>query len=452
MTTTRKQMRLGAFFQETGHHIAGWRHPEAEAAGGLDIRHQIELARTAERGKFDLLFVADSFAVRGANNIPALSRMSRAVSLEPLTLLSALAVATERIGLIGTATTTYSEPYTLARQFASLDHISGGRAGWNLVTSNNESEALNFSRGTHAPHAERYERAAEFLEVVRGLWDSWDDDAFPRDKDSSLFFDPEKLHVLGHRGKHFTVRGPLNVARPPQGWPVQVQAGSSDAGRSLAARSAEVVFTAQQTLEEARGFYADLKGRTAAAGRSPDDMKIMPGFFPVIGRTESEARENYERLQSLVDPVVGLATLATTLGEADLSGLPLDGPLPDLPEANGPKSRRQLVIDLARRENLSIRDLYLRVVGARGHRTVVGTPAQIADELEAWFTGGGADGFNIMAPHLPRGLADFVDLVIPELQRRGLFRTEYEGRTLREHLGLRRPEPVRRAAAATAAE
>ncbi|MGE8508597.1 MAG: LLM class flavin-dependent oxidoreductase, partial [Paraburkholderia terricola] len=321
----------------------------------------------------------------------------------------------------------------------SLDHISGGRAGWNLVTSSSEHEAKNFNRDKHFDHSERYERAAEFAEVTTALWDSWEDDAFVRDKTAGRFFDPAKRHVLNHKGRFFQVRGPLNVARSPQGRPVVVQAGSSEAGRDLAARTAEVIFTAQQTLQDAIDFYADVKGRLQAYGRHPDDLKIMPGVLPIVGRTESEAKEKFEELQSLVDPKVGLALISTLTGGFDLSAYPLDGPIPQLPETNASKSRQALTLELARRENLTLRQLYLRVAGARGHWQLVGTPTQIVDQLEERFANFGADGFNVMPPVLPDGLTDFVELIVPELRRRGLFRKEYEGRTLRENLGLRHP-------------
>jgi FMN-dependent oxidoreductase (nitrilotriacetate monooxygenase family) len=435
----RRQLRLGLFIQETGHHIAGWRAPQAAADAGRDFRHQVELAKLAEAACFDLLFIQDSYAMRGANDIEALSHTARSVHWDPITALSALAMVTERIGLIGTATTTYNEPYTLARHFASLDHISKGRAGWNLVTSNNEAEALNFSRDQHAVHCDRYARAEEFLAVVKGLWDSWEDDAFIADKQAGQFFDPARLHVLNHKGKHFSVKGPMTLARPPQGHPVLVQAGSSDTGKRLGAATADVIFTAQQNLEAAQHFYADMKALSVDAGRHPDQLLIMPGLLPVVAATQAEAEAKFQALQDQVLPEVGLATLATTLGEVDLSGYDLDGQLPELPEANGPKSRRQLLIDMARRDNLTIRQLYQRVVGARGHLTIVGTPEQVADVMEQWLLEGAADGFNIMPAHLPVGLSDFTKLVVPELQRRGLFRTEYEGSTLREHLGLARP-------------
>jgi FMN-dependent oxidoreductase (nitrilotriacetate monooxygenase family) len=434
------QLRLGAFLYPSGHHIAAWRHPEAQADAGVNFRHYVKLAQAAEAAKFDLVFLADGAGTRG-DNVEFLSRTAHSyvAQFEPITLLSALAAVTEHVGLVATASTSFNEPYHIARKFASLDHISGGRAGWNLVTSSNEHEAKNFNRDKHFEHAERYERAIEFAEVVGGLWDSWEDDAFLRDKDQGRFFDPERRHVLDHKGRFFQVRGPLNVARSPQGHPVVVQAGSSEAGRDLAARTAEVIFTAQQTLEDAIDFYSDVKGRLAQYGRHPDDLKIMPGVFPIVGRSESEAREKFEQLQALIDPKVGLALVSGLTGGFDLSGYPLDGPIPELPETNASKSRQLLTLELARRENLTIRQLYLRVAGARGHWQLVGTPAQIVDQLEERFVKGGADGYNVMPPVLPAGLDDFVELVIPELRRRGLFRSEYEGRTLRDNLGLRRP-------------
>jgi FMN-dependent oxidoreductase (nitrilotriacetate monooxygenase family) len=396
---------------------------------------------------FDLIFLADGVAVRG-EDIDALSRTAiRYVGqFEPLTLLSHLAAVTERIGLVATASTTYNEPFHVARKFASLDHLSEGRAGWNLVTSADPREAWNFSRESHLAHGHRYARAEEFVDVVRGLWDSYADDAFVRDRDSGRFFDPDRLHLLAHEGAHFSVRGPLNVPRPPQGHPVVVQAGSSEAGKALAARTAEIVFTAQETLADATAFYADVKGRMAGFARDPNHLKIMPGAFPVVGRTEGEAQDRYGELQDLIHPVVGRSLLEQLAG-ADLSAYPDDALVPDLPETEGGKSRQALMLTLARREGLTIRELYLRIAGARGHWTLVGTPGQIADALQERFEAHGADGFNIMPPTLPGGLDDFATLVIPELQRRGLFRTDYEGRTLRENLGLPRP-PHRRPAAA----
>jgi alkanesulfonate monooxygenase len=438
MTERKRQLKLGAFLMATGHHVAAWRHPEGQADAGLNFAHYKRIVQRAEEAKFDMMFLADSAAVWDRTP-EALSRSS-VVHFEPITLLSALSAVTDRIGLVATVSTTYNEPYNLARKFASLDFLSNGRAGWNLVTSANQAEALNFNRDEHMVHALRYERAREFVSVATGLWDSWDDDAFVRDRESGVYFEPEKLHVLGHKGKYFAVRGPLNVARPPQGHPVLVQAGSSEDGQDLAAETAEVIFTAQQTLAEAKAFYRSVKSRLARYGRSPDHLKVMPGIFPVVGRTEQEARAKFQQLQDLIHPVVGLSLLSSMAGSVDLSAYPVDGPLPDLPETNGGKSRQRLLVDLARREGLSIRQLYQSIAGARGHRQVVGTPTTIADLLEEWFVGEGADGFNIMPPYLPGGLDDFIELVLPELRRRGLFRTEYEGRTLRQNLGLPRPQ------------
>lgn len=448
MTRSPRQIKLGAFLMQTGHHIAAWRHPEAQADAPVNFRHYAELARRAEAAKFDAIFLADSVGVRNTD-LASLSRTARSDHFEPLTLLSALAAVTEKIGLITTVSTTYNEPYHVARKFASLDHISGGRSGWNLVTSSGQGEAQNFNLDEHVEHARRYARAAEFHDVVLGLWDSWEDDAFLRDKHSGQYFDPAKLHPLRHRGEHFSVRGPLNVSRSPQGRPVVVQAGASPAGRDLAARTAEVIFVAHQTFDEARAFYRDIKGRAVEYGRDPDDIKIMPGIFPVIGRSQAEAEDKFARLQDLIHPVVGVQLLSNMIGGFDLSGYPVDGPLPDIPETNGGKSRQQLLIDLARRDNLTIRQLYLRIAGARGHQQVVGTPQSVADQLQQWFEEDGADGFNIMSPWLPGGLDDFIELALPELRRRGLFRTEYSGATLRQHLGLARP--AHRAVAAASA-
>jgi FMN-dependent oxidoreductase (nitrilotriacetate monooxygenase family) len=437
--TAHRMMKLGAFVHETGQHVAAWRHPDAYANSGTSFAEAADVARTAERGKFDLLFLADSAAVSVFGSPDSRGRMGKLVKFEPMTLLSALAAVTTHLGLVATSTTTYAEPYTLARQFASLDQISGGRSGWNLVTSNNEAEAFNHGLDKHAAHADRYDRAAEFAAVVTGLWDSWDDDAFIRDKESGVFFDPDKMHVLNHRGKHFTVRGPLNIARSPQGRPVVVQAGASDTGRDLAARVAELVFTAQDTFEPARAFYADVVARLARHGRTQAEVKIMPGIYPVVGRTEAEAREKYDFLQSLIHPSVGIAVLEHTIGVGGLDKFPLHGPVPEMGDTNGPLSRQRLLLDAARRQNMTLWELCLHNAGPRGHLLTVGTPAQIVDVMEHWFRNGAADGFNVMPAWLPGSLEDFVEMVIPELRRRGLFRTEYEGPTLRENLGLPKP-------------
>jgi N-acetyl-S-(2-succino)cysteine monooxygenase len=441
-TSPRRTMNLGAFVHETGQHVAGWRHPGGHAGSGTDFAQAIDFARTAERGKFDLLFLADSAAVSTSGSKESRRRMGKVVKFEPITLLSALAAVTQNLGLVATASSTFTEPYMLARQFASLDQISGGRAGWNLVTSNNEAEAQNYSRETHYAHADRYDRAVEFAQVVVGLWDSWDEDAFVRDPETGVFYDPDKVHALNHRGKHFSVRGPLNVARSPQGRPVLVQAGASDTGRDLAASTAELVFTAQTTFEQGKEFYSDVRSRLARYGRRQDEVKIMPGFYPVVAATESEAREKFDFLQSLIHPSVGISVLEHTIGVHGLDKLPLDGPVPEMADTNGPLSRQRLLLDAARRDKLTLWELCLLNAGPRGHVLAVGTPSQVADMMEHWFLNGAADGFNVMPAWLPGSLTDFVDMVIPELQRRGLFRTEYEGMTLRENLGL--PKPVSR--------
>jgi FMN-dependent oxidoreductase (nitrilotriacetate monooxygenase family) len=432
-----RQMKLGAFLMAGGHHIAAWRHPDAYAPAGVDIDHFIALARIAEKGKFDMLFVEDAAAIRERNPEMA-SQAARSTGFEPLSLLAALAVNTSHIGLVATASTSYNEPYGLARTFASLDQLSGGRAGWNLVTSASELEAENFASSGLRPHSERYERADEFADAALALWDAVDEDAYlPRDTGS--FTDRAGLHPVHRQGKHFTVDGVLESRRSAQGRPIMVQAGASDVGKELAARTADVVFAASQTLGEAQAYYADLKSRLAKYGRQPDDIKIMPGISPIVGATEAEAKAKYRALQELIPDAVGVALLASYLSIQDLSAYPLDGPLPDMPPTNLIQSRQQLIIDLGKRENLSIRELARHFAGARGHWQVAGTPEQIADAMEERFSEGAADGFNIMAPLFPSGLEDFVTHVIPELRRRGLFREDYEGLTLRQNLGLTAP-------------
>ncbi|HVY15828.1 MAG TPA: LLM class flavin-dependent oxidoreductase [Rhodopila sp.] len=438
-----EQLKLGAFFHPTGNHVASWLDESAQIDAGTNFRHYAELARTAERGKFDLMFLADAVATRDGNQV-ALRRWPQYMAyFDPLTLLSAIAPLTKHLGLCATATTSYNEPYHIARKFASLDLISGGRAGWNVVTSSNQSEAFNFGREAHYEHDARYDRAVEFTDVVFGLWDSWDPDAFIRDRATALYYDPEKLHELNHKGKYFSVKGPLNVARSPQGRPVIFQAGSSEAGRELAAQTAEGVFTPQHTLGGAQAFYRDLKGRMDKFGRRPDQLKIMPGLNPIVGKTMAEARDKHEHLNSLIHPDVGLEVLSYALGKFDLRGYDLDGPLPDAVQkqsSNAGQTSFNNVLAWAREEKLTIRQLYLRFAGARGQRTLVGTPTSIADEMQAWFEGHGADGFLVHPATLPGGLDDFVDLVVPELQDRGLFRHEYAGTTLRDNLGLDVPE------------
>ncbi|MBP2497869.1 FMN-dependent oxidoreductase (nitrilotriacetate monooxygenase family) [Methylobacterium sp. PvP062] len=431
-----RQLHLGAFMRPVGIHTAWWRYPGGYPDANFNFEHLAHFARRLEAAKFDAFFMADHLAVM---NMPvaALRRSATVTSFDPLTLLPALAVLTERIGLIATASTTYNEPYHVARKFASLDHISKGRAGWNLVTSGNPDEALNFGRDAHLEHATRYARAREFFDVVTGLWDSFADDAFTMDPASGLFLDPAKMHVLDHRGDFLKVKGPLNVARPVQGWPVIVQAGASEAGKQIAAETAEMVFGAGSTLEAAQAFYADVKGRMPAAGRDPDQLKILPGCFVVLGQTEDEARAKKARLDDLVHPDSGLANLSVRLG-VDATGFDLDAPLPELPESNASKSGQAQIVDYARRTGATVRAL-ARKVGGYGGLQMVGTPAQVADRMEEWLETRACDGFNVMFPFVPEGLDDVVDRLVPELQRRGLFRRDYAGTTLRDHLGLARP-------------
>ena len=435
-----RKIRLGAFLQATGHHVSAWLHPQSQADAGLNFEHYKQLAQTAERGKFDMVFVADSpGGYANPNDRAEFARNGKAAHFEPVTLWSALSVVTSRIGFVATSSTTYEDPYTTARKFASLDWISGGRAAWNVVTTGADV-SHNFSLPAHLEHSKRYERAEEYIDVVKGLWDSYDDDAFVRDRATGTYVDLDRFYLLNHVGEHFRVRGPLNVGRPPQGYPVIVQAGASEPGRELAARTAEVIFTANLNREDAQEFYSDIKSRLGKYGRSPDQVLIMPGIFPVLGGTEAEAAENYEYLQSLVHDDVAWNILKRHYQGVDLTGYSLDDAAPPLPETtNGSISRLKLVSDLVTRDKVTLRQLYRSLSTARGHRTVIGTPEQIADAIQDWFENGAADGFNVMPPILPTGLTDFVDQVVPILQRRGLFRTEYEGSTLRENLGLERP-------------
>ncbi|MBR0642610.1 LLM class flavin-dependent oxidoreductase [Plastoroseomonas hellenica] len=432
-----RQLHLGAFMRPVSIHTGAWRYPGAWPDANFSFPKIKRLIQTLERGKFDAFFMADHLALL---NMPveALKRSHTVTSFDPLTLLPALAAVTERIGLIATASTTYNDPYHVARKFASLDHISEGRAGWNLVTTANPDAAMNFGHDAHMAHGERYKRAREFFDVVTGLWDSWADDAVIRDVESGIFFDPDRLHVLNHKGPELSVRGPLNIARPVQGWPVIVQAGSSEAGRQIAAETAEAIFAAPGTLADGQAFYADVKGRMAALGRDPELLKILPGCFVVVGDTVAEARAKRAHLDSLVHYDSAIASLSISLG-VDASRFDPVGPLPPIPETEQSKSGRERAIRLAEREGLTVRQLAQRLGGYAG-LSMVGTPQSIADEMEQWLEGRGSDGFNIMFPYLPAGLDEFVDKVVPELQRRGLFRREYEGRTLRDHLGLPRPK------------
>ncbi len=432
-----RKLHLGAFMRPVGIHTAWWRYPGGLPNANFNFRHLARFAGELEAAKFDAFFMADHLAVL---NMPveALKRSATVTSFDPATLLPALAVVTERIGLIATASTTYDQPFHVARRFASLDHLSGGRAGWNVVTTSNPDAAKNFGLEHHPEHADRYDRAHEFVEVVKGLWDSFSDDAFLRDVESGIFFDPERMHVLDHQGPHLSVRGPLNVARPVQGWPVIVQAGASEAGRQLAAETAEVIFGAAGSIEDGRRFAEDVRGRMVAVGRDPDHLKILPACFVVVGDTVEAARETRAHLDSLVHEASAIAALSIALG-VDASAFDPDGPLPEIPETNQSKTGRERAIGLARREGLTVRQLAQRLGGYAG-LAMVGTPETIADEMQAWLEAGASDGFNIMVSDVPRGLEDFTRKVVPELQRRGLFRTDYEGTTLRDHLGLPRPE------------
>jgi FMN-dependent oxidoreductase (nitrilotriacetate monooxygenase family) len=426
-----RQMRLGVFVQTPGHHVAGWRHPDATATGWPNLPLMQHIAKTAEAAKLDMFFLGDGFATGYGEHPSTIGKF------EPLTLLSALAMGTSRLGLAATASTTYAEPYHVARGFASLDHLSGGRAAWNVVTTAYAKSGAVFGR-QHPPHAERYAIAEEFVEACRILWDSWDDDAFVADKKSGRFVRPGSLRVPDFKGKYFTVQGGLNVPRPPQGHPVLIQAGSSGPGRALAARIADVVFTAQNDLGEARAFYSGLKTQVADTGRRSDEVLIMPGVFPVIGRSQAEAQAIFAELNTKIDTAQAFTVLSERLG-ADMSVYPLDEPVPALPETENLKSRAALLLEMARRDKLSLRQLFYRVAAARGHLLLVGSPVQIADALENWFRSGAADGFNVMPPFFPGQFDDFVERVVPILQERGLFRADYAGATLREHLGLRRP-------------
>jgi FMN-dependent oxidoreductase (nitrilotriacetate monooxygenase family) len=431
-------MNLGLFIRPCGHHIASWRHPKAQADAGVNFQHFVDMARLAERGLFDMLFSADS-ATSWTTAESAIDRVHYVAWMEPYTLLSALSGYTKNIGLVCTASTTFEEPYTIARKFATLDLITGGRSGWNVVTSGNETEALNYGKEDHLPKVQRYRRAREFVEVVRGLWDSWDADAFPRNKQTGIFSDRSKMHVLDHHGEFFDVRGPLNVARSPQGQPVIVQAGASDDGRQLAAETAEVVFTAHHVIETARAFYADVKGRMDACGRDRNHLKILPGMSVIVAPTKEEADAKFRELQELLHPELGVALLSRRIG-FDLTSYPLDEPLPPLPENDVVSSRSEMIKSWAEGGNPTLRQLYTKFASARGHFSLVGTPTEVVDKMEEWFTTGACDGFNVLPPYYLGGLEDFVDLVVPELQRRGLFRTAYEGPTLRDVLGLPKPE------------
>jgi len=432
MTKAKRQMHLGVLAVGAGNHIAGWRFPDA-GTSSEDFPLLLQIAQRAERGKFDFIFFADNVACMLDDHPGFMLR------LEPLTLLAALSVQTSHLGLVATASTQYSEPYNLARAFVSIDQISGGRAGWNVVTTSTVAAAENFGRKTAVAHDLRYEMAEEFVEVVRGLWDSWEEGALLLDRATGQYYDRSKVHALNHSGTFYSVRGPLNASRSPQGQPVIVQAGSSSSGQRFASRFAEIVFTVQHDLSEAQSFYSAMKRQVEAAGRTPDHCKIIPGVFPIVARTDQEARQKLNDLMQFVDPTSALHTMSERYGH-DMSQFPLDGPVPDLPVSDRSQSFAKVLIAKARRENYTLRDLYNNMAVARGYIVACGSPTTVADMLEEWFLGGAADGFMITPAYFPAYLDEFIELVVPELQRRGHFRTDYEGRTLRDHLGL--PQPI----------
>ncbi|HXP04538.1 MAG TPA: LLM class flavin-dependent oxidoreductase [Stellaceae bacterium] len=436
MSAARRQMHMGVFVLGTGNHSAGWRY-EGAFRTHMELPVMQEIARIAERGKFDLLFISDSMVMDPTDHPSFLCRF------EPTTLITALSQTTTHIGLGATVSTSFNEPFNVARIFGSIDHLSGGRAAWNVVTSSNAKAAQNFNLDEHLDHELRYARAEEFVDVVRGLWDCWDDGAIVADPATGQFVDADKVCPLNHKGRFFQVKGPINMARCPQGHPVIIQAGGSPSGLELAARTADVVFSVVQELEPAKAAYADLKGRMAKYGRSPDEIAVLPGVMPIVGATEEEARAKLAKLQSFISPTNALTLVASRIGY-DVSGHDLDGPVPPPPPFQGSRTFTHVLYEMAKREKITLRDLYNLTAAARGHWVLCGTVRKIADTLEQWFVEGAADGFNILPAYFPGGFADFVDRVIPELQRRGLFRRDYEGNTLRDHFGLAPvPSPAR---------
>ena len=437
----RRVLHLNLFIHSRGHHEASWRHPASSPLALTDIRYYQDLAQRAEAALFDSIFLADQLALGG--DVAQAPR----TWLEPITVLAALAVSTKRIGLIATASTTYTEPFNLARQFASIDHISNGRVAWNIVTSWLATAAENYGGAGQVSHADRYARGEEFMEVVKALWDSWAVDAVVDERSNGVYARRERIRAINHHGEFYTVAGPLNMPRPPQGRPVLVQAGSSDTGRRFAARHADAVFTAHMAKATAQEFYADLKGIAAIEGRPPEQVLILPGLSPMIAGTEAEAQRLAREVNDLTDPEVGRKRLSGRFGGHDFSHLPLDRPLspedfPDPETVQAARSRTEVILNLVRRDKPTLRQLLGYLAGARGHFVTAGTPEQMADLMEEWFTDGAADGFNIMPPLLPAQLEVFSTEVLPILQRRGLFRTAYEGTTLREHYGLSWPASV----------
>jgi len=443
MSTSKRQLHLGLFLFSTGYHPAGWRLPEARTDGAFDPKFLHSVANKLEDAKFDFFFLGDALASSADMQYQFPSQMVR---LEPFTMIANIAAVTEKIGLIVTANTTYAEPYHVARMTASLDYLSGGRVAWNVVTGADARAALNFSREKHWDNEKRYDYADEFVGVVKKLWDTWEDDAFVRNKETGVFVDGGKVHAIHHKGDHFSVAGPLNVARPPQGQIPLLSAGTSERSQELGARFSNAIFTGQILLEPAKRFYAGIKSKLAKYGRKPDELFILPGLVPLVGTTEEEARAKYRQLSELLVTDFNLGPLSERIG-IDLTGLPLDGPLPDLSLSSKPGDEARQLVALAQRasgrEEITVRELlHYFAATARGHLLIVGNPEQIADQMEEWFVQGAADGFNICPPYMPGGLDLFADLVVPVLQRRGLFRTEYEGMTFRDHFGLARPDNV----------
>ena len=437
-----RMMRIGVLISDVGVHPAAWLHPGCPLGGEIDFPLYLQMARLAEAGKLDFFFMADTLASRTGDMAGIMRQCTYTAHFEPITLMAGLAAATQRIGLAATISSTYSEPYNAARQFASLDHISGGRAGWNVVTTAYAAAASNFSRETHEDHGRRYQRANEFVDVLNGVWDSWDDDAFVRDRSTGIHFDPDLRYPLNHKGEFFSVKGPLNIPRSPQGRPVAISAGGSEPGKELAARTSEVVFSVDRDLPSALAYYKDLKGRMAKFGRSPDELAVMTALNPFVGETDEQAQEAFAEIQARIHPDVGRAILSVDL-DVDLRGLPVDEPIPDgfLPSGtNATKSYFDMMTQAMSEQKLTVRQLYEASAASRGGmNAVVGSPKTIADRMEEWFCAGATDGFMVRIPYLPVGLENFVKLVVPELQKRGLFRKDYSGSTLRDHLGLERP-------------
>ena len=444
MADRKRQMHMGVFVLGTGNHSAGWRY-EGAATSHMELPVMQEIARIAERGKFDLLFISDSSWMDPGDHPSFLCRF------EPTTLITALAMCTSHVGLGATVSTSFNEPFNVARVFGSIDHLSAGRAAWNVVTTSNLKAHQNYGLEAQLDHDLRYQRAEEFVDVVKGLWDCWEDGAIVADKVTGRYVDAAKVRPLDHTGRFFNVKGPINMARSPQGQPVIIQAGGSPSGLELAARTADVVFSVVQELEPAKKAYADLKGRMAKFGRRPEMLSILPGMMPVIGRSVAEAREKLDKLQSFLTPTNAAVLVASRIGY-DVSGHDLDAPVPPPPPSQGGRTFHYVLYEMAQREKMTLRDLYNLTAAARGHWVLCGTPATIADTLEEWFVEGAADGYNVLPAHFPGAFDEFVDLVVPELQRRGLFRREYAGTTLRDHFGLPRIDaPSRREAAAGAA-